>query len=391
MSKLPSGWKIKTLGEIATISSGGTPSRNNLEYWKDGSIPWIRTTEVQNCILNEDDTQEFITEKGLKNSSAKIVPKGTLLLAMIGQGKTRGQVAYLNFEASTNQNCATITFGSDYEPKFYFQYLLSQYENIRALSNSAGQSNLSGTLVKAIKVPVPTLPEQIKIAETLSTWDNAIQATESLITNSQQQKKALMQMLLSGEKRVGGFSGEWEQYSTSEIGKVVTGSTPQKSDIDNYGNEVCWATADDFKQKYITDTKVKLSSKGANKARIVPKGSVLVTCIASIGKNAIANIDLATNQQINAIIVNANINNEFVYYLIENSQEKLLSLAGTTAVPIVNKSTFEKIKLLFPKNLEEQQKIAEILTTADQEIETLQQKLERLKLEKQALMQRLLG
>lgn len=77
MKKLKDGWEIKTLGEIATISSGGTPSRKKESYW-NGDIPWIRTTEVQNCILNLEDTQEFITKEGLKNSSAKLVPAGTV-------------------------------------------------------------------------------------------------------------------------------------------------------------------------------------------------------------------------------------------------------------------------------------------------------------------------
>ena len=75
---VPEGWKIKQLGEIARVTSGGTPSRENIEYWENGSIPWIRTTEVQNCILNFEDTQEFITELGLKNSSAKLLPISTI-------------------------------------------------------------------------------------------------------------------------------------------------------------------------------------------------------------------------------------------------------------------------------------------------------------------------
>lgn len=157
---VPKGWDVRPLADIAQVTSGGTPSRTKPEYWLNGTVPWIRTTEVQNCILNPDDTQEYISEVGLKNSSAKLVPAGTVLLAMIGQGKTRGQVALLKFEATSNQNCAAIIFNNDQEPVFHFNFLLSQYKNIRGMSNSAGQSNLSGALVKAIKVPVPPLPEQ---------------------------------------------------------------------------------------------------------------------------------------------------------------------------------------------------------------------------------------
>src|SRR5690554_680484 len=224
---VPKGWNVRPLADIAKVTSGGTPSRTKPEYWLNGTVPWIRTTEVQNCVLTPEDTQEYISELGLKNSSAKIVPAGTVLLAMIGQGKTRGQVALLKFEATTNQNCAAIIFKNDQEPAFHFNFLLSQYENIRAMSNSAGQSNLSGALVKSIRVPVPPLPEQKKIAQILSTWDKAITTTEQLLANSQQQKKALMQQLLTGKKRLldkSGvrFSGEWKWLKASELFKTIS-------------------------------------------------------------------------------------------------------------------------------------------------------------------------
>ncbi|EPP8166385.1 restriction endonuclease subunit S, partial [Escherichia coli] len=193
---VPKGWRFCKLADISRVTSGGTPNRAISEYWQNGTIPWIRTTEVQNCILQPEDAKEYISELGLRKSSAKLIPENTILLAMIGQGKTRGQIALLKFEAAINQNCAAIIFGKSQEPEFYYHYLLSQYENIRNLSNSAGQSNLSGALVKAINVLVPPYNEQKKIAQILSTWDKAISVTEKLLTNSQQQKKALMQQLL---------------------------------------------------------------------------------------------------------------------------------------------------------------------------------------------------
>ena len=196
------GWSEKRLSEVAHVTSGGTPSKNTSEYWDNGTVPWIRTTEVQNSLITPDQAAIFISEAGLHNSSAKLFPKGTLLIAMIGQGKTRGQVGLLTFEASTNQNCAAIILEGTLLPEFYFYYFLSQYKNIRGLSNSAGQSNLSGALIKSLRVPVPPKKEQEKIAEVLSTWDKAITTTEKLLINSQQQKKALMQQLLTGKRRV---------------------------------------------------------------------------------------------------------------------------------------------------------------------------------------------
>ncbi|MBA6413324.1 restriction endonuclease subunit S [Parahaliea sp. F7430] len=279
----------------------------------------------------------------------------------------------------------------------YSVYLFqsSRFRNqVIKLGQGAVRANIGQKDLAKVKVSIPPFPEQKKIAQILSTWDKAITTTEQLLVNSQQQKKALMQQLLTGKKRLlddNGvrFSGEWEKVIVKDFGKVVTGSTPPKNDKSNYGSSISWATAEDFKRKYISNTKVKLTKEGASKARVVPKGSVLVTCIASIGKNAIAGEALATNQQINAVVVNQQNCNEFFYYLIEYYKHKLIAWAGTTAIPILNKTSFEKISFLTPL-LEEQQKIAAVLTSVDQEIDNLEQKIEALKQEKKALMQQML-
>ncbi|MFM5177944.1 restriction endonuclease subunit S [Aeromonas caviae] len=212
-------------------------SRTNESYW-NGNIPWVTTAEVQFKII--EDTAEKITEEGLANSSAKLFPVDTILIAMYGQGKTRGQVAKLGIEASTNQACAAIILKAGYHVDYYYQFLISQYDNIREMANSGGQENLSGGIVKSIKVPVPPLPEQKKIAQILSTWDRAISTTEQLLANSQQQKKALMQQLLTGKKRLldkNGvrFSGEWQQCIIEDFFDVGSSKRVLQDDWKNEG------------------------------------------------------------------------------------------------------------------------------------------------------------
>ena len=140
---LPEGWKRVALGDIAQITSGGTPDRSESRYW-GGDIPWVTTGEIQFNIIT--DTAEKITEEGLRNSSAKLFPAGTLLMAMYGQGKTRGQVARLGIEAATNQACAAIRVGKDCEVEYAFQYLATNYAAIRELGNAGTQQNLNGGL-----------------------------------------------------------------------------------------------------------------------------------------------------------------------------------------------------------------------------------------------------
>jgi len=101
------GFKKTKLGKVANIYSGGTPSRTKSRYW-NGDIPWVKTAQIQNCLVGADDIDEFISEEGLKKSSTKMVPEGTILMAMYGQGKTRGQVAILEIDATINQACAAI-------------------------------------------------------------------------------------------------------------------------------------------------------------------------------------------------------------------------------------------------------------------------------------------
>lgn len=185
----------------------------------------------------------------------------------------------------------------------------------------------------------------------------------------------------------------WSVKKLGEISQVITGSTPQTLDVTNYGNEFLFVSPADINDnvKYITDTTTKLSSKGFSLCRIIKKGSPMFVCIGStIGKTALAGIDLATNQQINSCIVKNCINNEFLYYNLSFQSNKIRLLAGEQAVPIINKSTFEKIKLSIPP-LSEQEKIAEILGTWDEAIEKLTNLIEQKKLLKKGLMQRLLA
>ena len=362
MKKLKDGWEIKTLGEIATISSGGTPSRKNESYW-NGSIPWVTTAEVKfNTIV---DTAEKITDLGLSNSSAKLFPIGTILMAMYGQGKTRGQVAKLGIKATTNQACAAIILKENYHVEFYYQYLMSKYDDIREMSNSGGQENLSASIVKSIAIPVPPLEEQTQIAETLSTWDNAIQTTEKLLENSRRQKKALMQRLLSGK--------DWKEYRLGDITYITTGNANREDSLLE-GEYTFFDRSEDIRRsnKYLFDKEtIIVAGEGQ---QFIPK--------YFIGK-----FDL--HQRTYAIMDFKNCIGKFLYYLIDFNKDYFLSQAVGSTVKSLRLPMFQKMKLLFPV-IEEQQKIAKILSTADQEIETLQRKLECLKLEKGALMQRLL-
>ena len=186
-------WRTASIGEIFETSSGGTPDRSRKEYW-GGNIPWVSTALVN--FNHIEKTQEFITADGLKHSSAKIFPPGTILIAMYGQGKTRGKVAILDIQASTNQACAAIIPRDGIDPEFVFLTLSNCYEELRALSNSGGQENLSQTLIRGFTLSLPwDIEEQIKIKSCLSRSNEMIAEQELRIEALTRHKRGLMQQL----------------------------------------------------------------------------------------------------------------------------------------------------------------------------------------------------
>lgn len=195
----PKEWDQALLGDIAKVSSGGTPDRGEPDYW-GGTIPWVTTGEIQFNTIT--DTIEKITELGLKNSSARIFPKGTLLMAMYGQGKTRGQMAKLAISAATNQACAAIQLKEGYDNEFYYQYLASQYALIREAGNASTQKNLSAGIIKKIVVPIPPLEEQQAISKAIRAWDRSIDVHISQIAKLKIEKRELMRNVFTGKRRV---------------------------------------------------------------------------------------------------------------------------------------------------------------------------------------------
>lgn len=184
---------------------------------------------------------------------------------------------------------------------------------------------------------------------------------------------------------------EWEVKRICDFGKVVTGSTPPTNDLGNYGMSYKFVGPVDISEnKYIKSTEKHLSEKGFALSRCMPKGSVLFTCIGStIGKCAIAKEDLTSNQQINAVICDPKHDEEFLYYELCNNSSKIRLIAGEQAVPIINKSTFEKLKIICPP-FAEQKKISRVISLWDTAIEKQSELIEKLTLRKRALMQQLL-
>ena len=165
----------KTLGEVAIkIYSGGTPKTGESEYWEKGMIPWMSSGEVNLGTIYQ--TEKFITEEGLANSSAKFVPVDSLVIALAGQGKTRGKVARIKIKLTTNQSLAALTFESNKVCSDYvYHYMVTQYEKLRQISSGSGtRGGLNLQMISNFPIPLPPLSEQQRIASILDKFDTLV-------------------------------------------------------------------------------------------------------------------------------------------------------------------------------------------------------------------------
>lgn len=184
-------YPYKLVNDLTDVISGGTPSRDVNEYWEGGTIPWVKTTELQNNYVTE--VEEYITEEGLNNSSAKIVPAGTVLIAMYGQGKTRGMTAYLGIEACTNQACACILPSDKINQTFLWQFFVLSYDNLRDRAKGGNQPNLNGNIIKNYPVLYPPIELQEQFAAFVKQTDKSKVVVQKALDEAQTLFDSLMQ------------------------------------------------------------------------------------------------------------------------------------------------------------------------------------------------------
>lgn len=362
--------------------------------WKELSLD--RVFKLTSGVTKPDDVRSEITQTirypvyggngVLGYSASKSHDGNVIVIGRVGE--------YCGTTRLVKEPC-WITDNALYAKEFYegndiafFTYKLQNYD-LSKLRSKGGQPLVSQKPIYSLSFAFPPLPEQKKIAEILSTWDKAIETTEKLLANAEAQKKALMQQLLTGKRRLKGFHGEWKEVRLGDVAKITTGSTPATTKPEYFGGNIPFVTPADLGTvKTVIRTERTLTEAGGAVSRIVPKSSILFSCIGNIGKTGVAGQNLVTNQQINAVTPIKD-DPYFIYYLLTFISPRLAAATAKNVVPIVNKTEFSKIKLLLPA-VSEQKSISAALWDADREIELFSNKRDSLQTEKKALMQQLL-
>ncbi len=380
---IPQQWGLPQIKDIASISSGSTPNRNNSEYW-NGNIAWVTTGELSSGHVNH--TSELITVKAVKETKMRIYPQGTLLIAMYGQGKTRGTVAILEIDAAVNQACAAITV-KDGKSKFLFYQLKNSYQDIRKLSNTGNQENLNADIIKTYQVPWAPDEEQERISTILTTQDKVIELKEKRLAEKQRQKKYLMQQLLTGKKRLPGFYGAWSFPKAKELFQSV-------SDKDHNGDLAVLSSTQDrgIVPRDEVDIDIKYDACSLVNYKKVSKGNFVISLRSFQGGIEYSTYTGLVSPAYTVLSSRKEISDGYYKQFFKSTDyiNRLnVAVYGIRDGKQISYEDFGRLRIPYPP-IKEQNAIAEALSAADREIDLLRQDIEQEKQKKKALMQLLL-
>jgi type I restriction enzyme S subunit len=406
-------WCKDKIGNITNVTSGGTPSTLKPEYW-GGDIRWMNSGDLN--LKRVFEVKNRITEKGLEKSSTKIIPVNSILIGLAGQGKTRGTAAMNIVELCINQSIAAILPAENFDSEFLYQNIDGRYEELRRLSTGdGGRGGLNLQIIKGFYVPVPTLPEQQKIASFLSTIDEKIQQLTKKKELLEQYKKGVMQQLfpstgsgqrsgqlrfkparpaggdenLSADRHDGNPYPEWKEKKISQVVTEVNERT-----IENNQFEVLSSTKSGIVLQSEYFNKQVASSDSSN-YKIVRKGMFSYRSMSDTGSftfNIQNVIEIGIVSPAYPVFkVNENQSAFYLYLTLNNSShfksQLLAMMEGGTRLAL-GFSKFKKMIVHLP-SFEEQQKIATYLSSIDTKIEAVNTQITQTQTFKKGLLQQM--
>lgn len=371
---VPKDWEIKRFEEVAYVGNGQVDPREE---------PYLSMLHIgpENISSDSGKLSEVKRCSELKLISGKYeFDKNSIVYSKIRPNLNK--ICRPNFNGVCSADMYPIWAKEDLNIDYLFYYMLGEnfYKTAVSMSMRTGMPKINRTDLDAININIPPLPEQQKIAKILATWDKAIDTTERLIENSKQQKKALMQQLLTGQKRLldgsgQRFSGDWDICDLNKICKINKGKQRNRSTLFESGAYPVingGISPSGYTDEYNTNSNTITISEGGNSCGFVNLLSEPFWC----GGHCYALIDVK-------------IDNKYLYHFLKHIEREIMSLRVGSGLPNIQKKDIEKVKVQVPSQAE-QQKIASVLTNADREIEVLEQQLADLQQEKKALMQQLL-
>lgn len=383
-------WPLVRLGDVAKISSGGTPSRSNPEYWDNGIIPWVKIGDIDGKYINE--TEESITESGLNNSSAKKFPKGTLLYTIFA---TLGEVSILNIDAATNQAIAGIQFDDSVNTDYAYYFLLSLQNIVKNAGRGVAQNNINQTILKNIQIPLPPLPEQQRIAAVLDQVSSLIALRKAQLAKLDLLVKARFVEMFGTENE---FS-MWQCGTVADVANVFVGVvikpaqyyTDKRNGIPAFRSQnIGCMKVKDNDWVYFTEEghlKNKKTIINENDVLVVRSGTPGIACVASAkcsGYNAVDIIIVRPHQnQINPVFL-------AMFTNMPHGRNQIKEKTGGAAQQHLNIRSYESMKIIRPPLNLQNQFSAFVKQTNRSECE-IQHGLIHLETLKKSLMQEYFG
>ena len=376
-------WQNYKVEDILKISNGINKEK---EFFGSGT-PIINYMDVNKNELISHNMVKGLVIANSKELETFNVKKGDILFTRTSEtsdeiGLSSSVIENIDkciFSGFILKGTQTKQFIHPYFGGYYFRNPKMRKEIIKH-SSITTRALTSGSLLSQMSISIPTIIEQEKIGKTLSLLDKKIELQTKKIEDLKLFKLYLQNKLYN--------ANDTKDVLIKDLGEIVTGTTPSKSENKYWDNgNILWITPTDIcENRDINDCSCKLTESGLAKGRFIPKNSILVTCIASIGKNAIIKEDGSCNQQINAIIPSKDYNYNYIYYMIENLSNYMKSIAGTSATAIINKEQFGNINIKIHKR-EVQDKISKILNAFETKIIQEGFKYKKLQNLKKGLMQ----
>ncbi len=358
---MKSGWQTKSLGDVCKTGSGGTPLKSKKEFYENGTIPWLMSGEVSQGEVHF--ATRFITQKGLENSSARIFPKNTVLVAMYGA--TAGQVGILKFEASTNQAVCGILPNEQFIPEFLYYLFLSKKDELILQATGNAQPNISQIKIKNTHVPIIKLGEQQRIVtildEAFAGIATATANAEKNLTNARELFQNYLQSTFSNK------GDRWEEKTLKEVCAKITDGTHQTPKYFDSGviflssRNVTSGKIDWDNIKYI-DEKQHLDMH----KRVAPRiGDILLAKNGTTGVAAMVDRDLVFDIYVSLahIRVLDKVSPEFMLYFINSpfAKKQFNKRLKGSGVPNLHLEEIREVVIPFPKSHEEQRQIVQKL------------------------------
>lgn len=391
---IPEDWVVKTCADLCLKIQDGThfsPKLGGTDYL------YITSRNIGRGVLDISDADQIDAIQHNKIYSRCDVKKGDLLLTKDGVNTGNVAINNLNEEFSLLSSVAFLRFSlQHHEPRFFLQFILSNtgLSHIKELMSGNAITRLTLEKIRRLYFPVPTLPEQTAIATVLSDTDALVENLEKLIAKKKAIKQGTMQQLLTGKKRLPGFSGEWEVKKLGEVATIRRGASPRPIDSPNWFDEkskIGWVRISDVTKstKLLTYTTQNLSELGIKHSRFVRKGNLIMSICATIGRPILTGIDVCIHDGF-VVFTDLKIEKEYLYYFLSFIENDWAKNGQTGSQMNLNTGLINVTQIIFPKFKPEQTAIAGILSDMDAEIDSLEQKRNKYKQIKQGMMQQLL-